>query len=243
MVKDWRSSDARYEVYGETLPAKTVGGDFYDFVQPAPDLVGLLIGDVSGKGVPAALTMAQLLAEFRLLARDLHSPAEVIRALNEDLSERSQRGLFCTLCYLTLDLNTGEAVCANAGHWPVLRMGPAGVGRFAEASGPPAGILPDGPWEDAETTIQPGERLLLFTDGIAEARSMRTQMPFAQSEPDEYGIEGIIRVVAAGGIDSAKALVDALNNDVQHFCHPMAPHDDCTMIAIDYHGGSGRAGG
>ncbi|MCX5757730.1 MAG: PP2C family protein-serine/threonine phosphatase [Candidatus Hydrogenedentes bacterium] len=224
LVNDWSAKDGRFEVYGETRPARTVGGDFYDFVRLSQDRIGILIGDVSGKGVPAALAMAQLLAQFRLRARETMSPAEVVKALNEDLVVRSQRGMFCSLCYITLDLGTGAVLCANAGHHPVLYVGSEGARCFGDASGPPAGILPVVPWTDSEWVVEPGGTLLLYTDGIIEARSGEAG--------EEYGIEGLFRIARRMYDRPPKELVDAVNEDVRAFCAPLLPHDDCTMIAV-----------
>ena len=237
LVKEWPDEDPRFDVYGETRPAKTVGGDFYDYVRPGEDTVGILLGDVSGKGVPAALTMAQLLAQFRLLVRDLDSPGEILKELNRALVKRSQRGMFCTLCYLTVDLRNGHAVCANAGHHAVALIGRNGLSSFGDATGPPAGILPEGPWVETQAIISPGDSLLLYTDGILEARSVRTiiesETPVA---PDEYEEAGLRRCVEPLYGESAHALIDAVNLDVQRYTAPAAPHDDCTMIAMRYHG-------
>lgn len=237
LVKEWPDKDPRYDIYGETRPAKTVGGDFYDYVRPKKDTVGILLGDVSGKGVPAALTMAQLLAQFRLLARDLESPVEVLKELNRGLVKRSQRGMFCTLCYLTVDLTNGHVICANAGHHPVVQIGKNGVSNFGDATGPPAGILPEGPWVETRAIINPGDSLLLYTDGIVEARSMTTIVGGASaSAPIEYEEEGLHRCVVRHYGESAHALIEAVNLDVQRYTAPAAPHDDCTMIAMRYHG-------
>lgn len=237
LVKEWPETERRFQVYGETRPAKTVGGDFYDFVQPRPDTVGILIGDVSGKGVPASLMMAQLLAGFRLLARDLESPADIIRALNADLSKRSRRGMFCTLCYIALDLRTGEVRCANAGHHPVLCAGPSGVRQFGEASGPPAGVLPVGPWTEHRDQIAPGDTLLLYTDGIIEAQSMGTLHEGPESESlVQYEFENLSVVARAHHKQMPHVLLEAVYNDVNRFCAPGSPHDDCTMIAVKYLG-------
>ncbi len=237
LVKEWPDEDPRFDVYGETLPAKTVGGDFYDYVRPNPDTVGILLGDVSGKGVPAALTMAQLLAQFRLLVRDLDSPGDILKELNRALVKRSQRGMFCTLCYLTVDLRNGHVVCANAGHHAVAQIGKKGLSSFGDATGPPAGILPEGPWVETQAIINPGDSLLLYTDGILEARSVRTiiesETPVA---PDEYEEEGLRRCVEPLYGESAHALIDAINLDVKRYTAPAVPHDDCTMIAMRYHG-------
>lgn len=230
LVKAWPEGAERFEVYGETQPAKTVGGDFYDYARPAPETVGILIGDVSGKGVPAALTMAQVLAEFRLRAQGQCPPAEVLRALNENLTARSRFGIFCTLCYLTVDLATGRVVCANAGHHPVARIGPKGAELIGSASGPPAGVLPDLQWQNEEFRIEPGETLLLYTDGIAEARRAEN------GAPCEYGAEGILQLACRQPDRHPRDLIGSLIDDVREFCAPSVPHDDCTLIALRYLG-------
>lgn len=233
LIKDWDIADPRFEVYGETRPAKTVGGDFYDFVQPSPDTIGVMIGDVSGKGVPAALTMAQLLAEFRLLARDLPSPTEVLRHLNANLVKRSRRGLFCTVCYFTLNLRSGEVVVGNAGHNALLRIGADGPCLLAEATGPPLGILPDAGWRDQGFEIRPGETLLMYTDGILEARSGST-VSDGNSEPIEFEAEGLLQMAPFLVDKSAQALVDEVVKAVHVFAGPVGLHDDCTLIAMRY---------
>jgi phosphoserine phosphatase RsbU/P len=237
LIKEWPDDDSRFDVYGETRPAKTVGGDFYDYVRPAKDIVGILLGDVSGKGVPAALTMAQLLAQFRLLARDLDSPGEILKELNRGLVKRSQRGMFCTLCYLTVDLTNGHVVCANAGHHAVAQIGKDGLSSFGDATGPPAGILADGPWIETRSVISPGDSLLLYTDGILEARSMTTLVESeTPAAPVEYEEEGLRRCTEKLYGESARTIIDAVNTDIQRFTAPAPPHDDCTMIAMRYRG-------
>jgi len=234
LVKSWPEDARRFEVFGETRPAKVVGGDFYDFVQPAGDRVGILVGDVSGKGVGAALTMAQVLAEFRLRVQTILSPAEVLAALNADLAARSQAGTFCTLHYITLDLNTGNIASANAGHFPALRFGKRKPSEFGAASGPPLGILHDARWSETRSTLEQGETLLLYSDGIVEAR-----MGAALREGDtfvEFGIEGIEKALAREPGARPKRLVEIVEEAVMRFCAPEHPQDDCTMIALRYFG-------
>lgn len=235
LVKEWPEGDGRFQVYGETRPAKTVGGDFYDFVRPGKDRIGLLIGDVSGKGVPASLMMAQLLAEFRLLARDYQCPAEVMRQLNAGIARRSRRGMFCTACYIAIDLTTGEVSVANAGHHAVLLSRKGSVEQFGEASGPPLGVLPIGPWEPHRHQIQPGDTLLLYTDGIIEAQSMATSHEQEESIA-LYDFKNVADVARAHHAQTPQVLLEAIYNDVNRFCAPSAPNDDCTMIAVKYHG-------
>jgi sigma-B regulation protein RsbU (phosphoserine phosphatase) len=238
LVKDWPEDDIRYQVFGETSPAKTVGGDFFDFVQLSADTVGLLIGDVSGKGVPAALTMAQVLAEFRLQARACDTPADVLAALNNALVERSQHGMFCTLCYMTLELDSGAGVCANAGHHPILRLRDDGISFFGGASGPPVGILVDHAWTNEKFRLPPGETLLLYTDGILEARRARSTQQTGVP-PEEFEEEGLTLTAGACFGAHPRELLNKVNDAVLGFCAPDMPHDDRTMIAMRYCGNLG----
>lgn len=227
LCHEWEVEDSRFEVYGDTSPAKTVGGDFYDFVKPDPDTVGILIGDVSGKGVPAALTMAQLLAEFRMLARDIESPAEVLKQLNDRLVRRSRRGMFCTLTYARLDLRSGSLVWANAGHLPALFISPDTNAYKGEASGPPLGVVDDAVWSDGAVILDPGTTLLYFTDGIIEAR------PPAE-DGEEFGLSRLWGTPEYG--ISPKFVLDDVTDALRSHLKGAEAHDDCTMIALRYLG-------
>lgn len=235
LVSKWPTDDSRFEVYGTTVPAKIVGGDFYDFARIDENRLGLLIGDVSGKGVPAALTMAQLLAEFRLRAQGVKSPAVLLAALNEGLVQRSQRGMFCTVAVVAIDLRDGRLLGANAGHHPMLVVSEERVVNILEASGPPIGVLPDITWKDETATIKPGETLVFYTDGIVEARSGATRTPGTVPQ-GEFGMQRVERVVRERYPTSPRQLIDTIVGEVQDYCAPMSPHDDCTMIALRYNG-------
>ena len=235
LVSDWPTDDVRFEVYGTTQPAKIVGGDFYDFARIDDDRLGMLIGDVSGKGMSAALTMAQLLAEFRMGARGVRSPAELLRRLNERLVTRSRRGMFCTVSLVAIDLRTGSFTGANAGHHPMLVVSRKEVATTLEASGPPIGILPGISWDDTTGTVSPGDTLFFYTDGIVEARAGTTVVP-ADSPTVEYDIDNLKAAVHAHHNDEPQRLVEAVMHDVVQFCSPLSPHDDCTMIALRFRG-------
>lgn len=235
LIRQWPESDGRYQVYGDMRPAKTVGGDFYDFVKPDESRVGILIGDVSGKGVPAALTMAQLLAEFRLSARDLDTPSRVFQVLNESMCQRGTRGTFCTLSYILLELDTGRVLCASAGHHPAIAVRKGDLRIFGNATGPPVGVMPDTVWTDTEARLKPGDTLLLYTDGIVEARAANTRAD-GISLPEEFGMENLTRIAATLYQATPAEMIESINREVQRFCAPSSPHDDCTMIALKYIG-------
>jgi sigma-B regulation protein RsbU (phosphoserine phosphatase) len=235
LVSDWPTDDPRFEVFGTMIPAKVVGGDFYDFARLDEYRLGMLIGDVSGKGVPAALTMAQLLAEFRLSAPGVKSPAELLAKLNEGLVARSQRGMFCTVAVAAIDLRDGRMIGANAGHHPMLVVSDERTASLLDASGPPIGVVPGISWEDERGLILPGETVMFYTDGVVEARSGATRVPGTRPE-GEYGLSRLERIVRERYPSSPRQLVDAVVGDVHDYCAPMSPHDDCTMIALRYHG-------
>jgi sigma-B regulation protein RsbU (phosphoserine phosphatase) len=237
LVKSWPDDDSRFRVYGEMRPAKTVGGDFYDFIRPSDDTVGILIGDVSGKGVPAALAMAQLLAEFRAQSARQSSPEAVLTAMNASFVKKSKRGMFCTLCYLVIDLKTGNVTSANAGHHPVVHTSKDGAHEVDAPSGLPIGILADERWPDSEFSMAKGDSIVLYTDGIIEARCVQTQtgnLPAAKGQ--EYSVEHLISFLGLKHEKEPRELSDAVLEDVRRFCEPASPHDDCTLIAFRYLG-------
>lgn len=239
LVKDWPEDAGTFEVFGQTKPAKTVGGDFYDFIVHEDNSVGILLGDVSGKGVPAALTMAQLLAEFRVYARMHRSPLTVIEHLHEGLYKRSQRGMFCTLAYATLNLDTGEVCCANAGHHPALCLGGLAI-EFAPASGPPLGVTQRPQWKEETTTLAPGGGILMYSDGIVEARAPETHAD-VDIGPDEFGVKKLCEILQDSVDASPRRLVTRILEDVARYSAPIGPHDDCTLIGLRYLGaGSNR---
>jgi len=241
LIRDWPPRD-RIQVYGETRPASTVGGDFYDFIEPGRGKAGILIGDVSGKGMPAALSMAKLLAEFRVVARESQSPAEVLARLNESFIKNSQRGIFCTMCYILLDVETGVVHSANAGHHSPFVIAEGNLRSFGDASGPPVGVLEWATWEDQETMIASGETILLYTDGIGEARpdmssagTVRRDTPTAISKKiEDYGAARLEPFLTSQSDISPNPVITALFDDVAAYCEPMSPHDDCTLIAMRY---------
>ena len=150
------------------ISAAKVGGDIYDFVTPAEGKLGVLIGDVSGKGVSAALYMAKASSDFRYISSRAESPGAVLDGLNAALS-RYPRGMFLTALYLIADSAKGEALIACAGHPPCIRITAEEVRVLSVASGPPLGIVPAS-YETTSITLGRGERLILLTDGVFDAK-------------------------------------------------------------------------
>jgi serine phosphatase RsbU (regulator of sigma subunit) len=154
-----------------TLPAQVVGGDFYDFIDLAGDRQGIVIGDVAGRGIAAALYLARLVSDFRAAAVRAPSPGEALERLNQQLLMRATRGLFVTMTYLVLEAKTGEVCYATGGHLPMLRR--SGATHEVEIlygdEGLPLGIERDSLLADRKIQLAPGDTLLLVTDGVVEA--------------------------------------------------------------------------
>jgi phosphoserine phosphatase RsbU/P len=164
------SNSAGVRVLAEYLPAFAVGGDFYDFIDLGDGRLLAAIGDVSGKGVTAALMMSRISSELRrLAAEEAMGPGEILARLNASLPGRMQDDRFVTVAVVLLDLPKGRWVVANAGHVvPLLRRRSGSVIGLAYASGPPIGMMPKADFDEELFPVEPGDILLLSTDGVFE---------------------------------------------------------------------------
>lgn len=143
--------------------------------------------------------------------------------------------MFCTVAVVAINLRDGRFVGANAGHHPMLCATEERIGNALPASGPPIGVVPGVIWEDEKGVLEPGETLMFYTDGIVEARSGATRAPGTEAQ-SEYGLRRLERAVREIYPSTPRRAIDTVIADVQDFCSPMAPHDDCTMIALRYNG-------
>ncbi|MDH4162584.1 MAG: SpoIIE family protein phosphatase [Nitrospirota bacterium] len=204
-------------------PALEVGGDFYDFISLDVDRTGIVIGDVSGKGVPAALYMAKLGSDMRTLAFTEKVPAAALARLNDLLAARSRRGMFATLLYLELDANSRTLVMANAGHLPpIIKKADGSVARLAGAGGAPLGMLNGMKFTQESVTLAPGETVVLYTDGIVEAMNAREEL---------YGYERFEALIASSPADPS-VLKKAIIDEVNRFTGLSPQHDDMTLVCL-----------
>lgn len=165
-------NSAGVRVVTEYMPAYAVGGDFYDFVDLGNGRVMGVIGDVSGKGVTAALTMGRVSADIRRLATEVSGPAELLERLNHTLSARMQDDRFVTALCVLLDVPNKKWIFANAGHvLPLLRRSTGVVSRVAYSSGPPLGIVAHAQYREETISVAAKDILLLATDGVFEILS------------------------------------------------------------------------
>jgi serine phosphatase RsbU (regulator of sigma subunit)/anti-sigma regulatory factor (Ser/Thr protein kinase) len=166
-----------WRLSGHYQPAQAVGGDFYDFLSFPDGRMGLVIGDVTDKGVPAALVMATTRSLLRTIAHDAAPPGQVLQQVNELLHPEIPPKMFVTCLYAILDPATGRMQYANAGHNLPYRAHPGnGSVTALRARGMPLGLMPGMVYEEMETTIAPGECILLYSDGLIEAHNPHRQM-------------------------------------------------------------------
>ena len=218
-----RRPPAGFPVAGANRPARAVSGDFYDFFPLPGGAVAFAIGDVSGKGINAALLMAKTASLYRCLGRRGEPPGRLLGVLNRELAEGAMRGMFVTMVAGLLDPRSGRLRLANAGHEPALLQEPGGGLRKLPAEAPPLGIGADLIPEEgvAETEVDAaGASLYLFTDGLTEGRGV---------DGDPLGIEAVCK-----RIEQARGLSPA--DRVAHLFGALGPgplHDDVTVVVVD----------
>jgi sigma-B regulation protein RsbU (phosphoserine phosphatase) len=213
-------------VHAVIEPAREVGGDLYEVLRVSDRRVVVALGDVSGKGIPAALFMAVAVTVLRTLARQLATPGEILSRLSNELAEQNPRGMFVTLQCLVFDLEQQRVFCAGAGHHQLVVLSPGRPPRLAcESSGPPAGLLPHNPIATETLALEPGDTVVLFSDGVSEAMN---------SAEDFYGEERLLAVLAATSGATPAETVEQVLADVRAFTAGAKQSDDITVMAVQY---------
>src|SRR5712664_819435 len=212
---------AGYDISAYNFPTEEVSGDYYDWVQIFDDQIGLVIADVSGKGVPAALLMAFLRASLRAATHIGYSPQVSMAKVNYLLWESIERNQFVTAFYGILDTENRTLSYANAGHNPPLLLTGGGKHQFIERGSLPLGMFKDTRYHEYYQTIDPGQMLVLYTDGVTEAMN---------SAGDEYGPERLVDAVKRGRHLSARQLIDSIHRDVIDWTEGEGAHDDVTFF-------------
>ena len=215
------------EIQAELKAAKAVGGDFYDYFVLDKDHVALVIGDVSGKGIPAAMFMMKTITCFKNQVSADKTPSEILKAVNKTLHDRNDSGMFVTCLLAIIDTKTGHVRFANAGHNPPI-VGTNKTFRFLPCkTGFVLGGLEDAFVEDEETTLNPGEAILLYTDGITEARNAKGEF---------YGQDRLLNGLNRKVHSCLLELLHTLKDEVLEFVGDAEQSDDMTYIALKFHG-------
>jgi sigma-B regulation protein RsbU (phosphoserine phosphatase) len=210
------------EVAGAWQPASVVGGDYFDVLKFIERKIGVCIGDVVGKGISAALLMANLQASFRAFASEEVSPGVLVGKLNDVIFNNIASDKFITFCYCMIDTNENRLTYASAGHWPPILFRKSGEGVPLNEGGPPLGIFPNRNYDDAELLLNSGDRLVIYTDGLTEAMN---------SEQQEFGERRLIELVSRNIASSAAELLAAIRKEVVTFCSGSF-QDDFTLVVV-----------
>lgn len=219
-------------IAGHCRPALGVGGDYYDVFTLEDGRVGLAIGDVSGKGIAAALLMASLRASLRGVSLDNPRDfAKLMDKVNRLVYEASASNRYATFFFAAYDPKAQRLDCVNAGHNPpfVLRCGANGSGEVLrlEADGPVVGLLPFAPYTEQSVTLRPGDVMVLFTDGISEAMT---------HEDEEWGEERMIESAQKCRDKTAEGVMKEIFRDVDAFTAGAPQHDDMTLLVLKLEG-------
>jgi serine phosphatase RsbU (regulator of sigma subunit) len=223
MLPQAKYDSPTFEAFGLTRPANTVGGDFYD-VLPRPDgRVVVTIGDVAGKGSPAALLMALLLAMFRTLVDEGLEAAALAERLNRQVCRHAPASRFITLFFAACDPVTGRVMYVNAGHMPALLRRRDGTFEHLTGGGVALGMFEHSKYEAHEARMEPGDTLVLYSDGVTEAEDQRGQ-PFEES--------GLEYVVAAHADASPTDLASTILRVVEAHAQETYLADDLTILVV-----------
>jgi serine phosphatase RsbU (regulator of sigma subunit) len=208
----------------QIAPARHVGGDLYDFIPLGENTLGIVIGDVSDKGVPAALFMSQTHALIRAEAHIDRSPSETLERVNRHLLQMNASGLFVTVLYGVLDARTRAFTYSRAGHeLPLVRHRDGTITAPPFAPGAALGVMSGSPLDNGALELEPGADMLLVTDGITEARD-----PAGES----FGEERVIEWFATNTAPSAQGMCDELLETIERFKGQAPQHDDITVAAV-----------
>jgi serine phosphatase RsbU (regulator of sigma subunit) len=212
----------RFEVVGAWQPAGSLGGDCYDVFTFGPDAIGLSIADVAGKGLPAALLMSSLQAAVRAFAHEASSPQALCASVNRLLCGQMIAGRFVTMVYLRLDAGRGTLAYANAGHNPPMLARSNGQVEMLPSSGTVLGVFPDTEYQGAQLAVGSGDRLVLYTDGITEARDGADQ---------EFGEERLKALLVRHRQLGAAALHAVMMQEITGFASA-GFQDDATLLVV-----------
>jgi len=215
---------AGYELAATLVPARDVGGDLYDHFSQDQH-VFFLIGDVSGKGVPAALFMARAKMLFEMVAARETDPGAILYKLNRGLAAENEAGMFVTVVCGSLDTTSGDLVFACGGHDAPVHVTAAGTAALTVAGGPLLGLLEDAEFPVNALRLAPGESVVMFTDGVSEA---------ANPAGDMFGNDRLVAMLGGLATDGATATTEAVLGAVREFAGDAPQSDDITILTLRY---------
>ena len=219
---------SEFDIYASMDPARAVGGDFYDFFFVDEDRLCLVMADVSGKGIPAAMFMMNSKVMLQNIAGSGKSPAEILTKGNETLCSNEDSGMFVTVWLGILDLTTGKIVAANAGHeYPAIRHSGSGYELFTDKHGLVLGGMEGVNYREYELELAPGDSLFLYTDGVPEATNSSEEM---------FGTDRMLAALNSEPDADPDQILANVRKSVDEFVMDYEQFDDLTMLCIRYNG-------
>ncbi len=219
-----------FDLYATMDPAKEVGGDFYDFFLADDDHLVLVIADVSGKGVPAALFMviAKTLIKNRTQNNKDYSPSKILSDVNDQLCEGNEAGLFVTVWLAIIEISTGKGIVANAGHeHPAIRRKDGNYELVVYRHSPAVATMEGIPFKEHEFELNPGDSIFVYTDGVAEATNLDNEL---------YGTDRMLANLNENKDANPEFLLKQLKKDVDEFVGEAPQFDDITMLGLSWYG-------
>jgi sigma-B regulation protein RsbU (phosphoserine phosphatase) len=221
-----------FELYASMDPAREVGGDFYDFFLVDEDHLCMVIADVSGKGIPAALFMMVsklILQSYALLGQ---SPAEILTSANDAICSNNQAGMFVTVWVGILEISTGRLTAANAGHeFPVLKRAAGDFELFKDKHGFVIGGMEGLKYKQYELQLEPGDKLFVYTDGVPEATDANLEL---------FGTDRMLAALNEAKDQNPQKVLQGVREAVDAFVKEAEQFDDLTMLCLQYNGGKNR---
>ena len=219
-----------FSLFASMTPAKEVGGDFYDFFMVGTDHIALVMADVSGKGVPAALLMMVARVLIKSSLQNGKSPAEALESVKKQICESNDAGFFVTIWVAVLEISTGKGVASNAGHeHPVLRRAGGSYELVIYRHSMPVGTMEGIRFEQHEFHLNPGDSIFVYTDGVAEATN---------GDDELYGTERMLSALNSEPDAQPEQVLGNVMNDINGFVDGAEQFDDITMLCIRYMGPS-----
>lgn len=222
------------DVYAILEPAKEVGGDFYDFFFVDENHFCFVIGDVADKGIPASLFMAVTKTLLKATALEGVDPARILEKVNQELARDNERSMFVTILCCILDTRTGEVVAANGGHYPpMLLRETAPPEQMNVPPGLAVAAMEDAVYQCSRFTLQPGDTLFLYTDGVTEATSVAGEL---------FSFPRLITALSGKQHMALTSFIAEIKQDIAFFAKDAPQSDDITMLALRYQGTSSSGG-
>ena len=213
-----------FKFVAKTIPAKFVGGDFYDFIELEQDKLGIVLGDVSGKVVSAALYMARLMSDFRYVAMQDPQPGNVILQVNNIAVRRSRKGMFATAIFLLLDVKSKKLKVCNAGHHSMLiRRGDSEIREAGKAGGIPLGIAENASYIEEEVQLLSCDVVFLYSDGVVEPMN---------DQKEQFGM-GRLRSMIVESNGLPEEILENVDNAIQAFTRDAPQFDDTTFLVFN----------